>query len=130
MSDQAFTVAYGDLPLEGEARDGQLSWQTLISADRTPSSALVIGVADFPPGGHLEFHRHAAAEFYFCLAGSATVYADDKVLTLTPEVAAYIPAGAEHAIRAGDQGMRLLYGFARDQFSSIVYDYTGRPVAE
>lgn len=130
MTDRPFAVAYGDLPLEGEARDGQLTWQTLISADRTPSSGLVVGVADFPPGGHLEFHRHAPAEFYFCLAGSGTVYADDTVMTLTPQVAAYIPSGAEHAIRAGADGMRLLYGFARDRFSSIVYDYTGRPVAE
>lgn len=128
MSDEPFTVAYGGLPLEGEARDGQLSWQTLISSDRTPSSALTVGVADFPPGGHLEFHRHQPAEFYFCLEGSATVFADDKVLELTPLVAAYIPSGAEHAIRAGAQGMRLLYGFARDRFSDVVYDYTGRPV--
>ena len=130
MTTRPFTVAYGDLPLEGEARDGQLTWQTLICADRTPSGGLVVGVADFPPGGHLEFHRHEPAEFYFCLEGSATVYADDKEMTLTPYVAAYIPAGAEHAIRAGDQGMRLLYGFARDRFSAIEYDYTGRPVAE
>ncbi len=128
MSDKPFTVAYGGLPLEGEASDGQLSWQTLISADRTPSSSLVVGVADFPPGGHLEFHRHEPAEFYFCLAGSATVYADGEELTLRPEVAAFIPSGTEHAIRAGAEGMRLLYGFARDRFSTIEYDYTGRPV--
>jgi len=130
MTDQTFAVAYGDIPLEGEARDGQLTWQTLISADRTPSSGLVVGVADYPPGGHLEFHRHAAAEFYFCLAGSATVYADDKAMELTPEMAAYIPANAEHAIRAGEEGMRLLYGFAKYRFSDVVYEYTGRPVGE
>jgi len=130
MTCEPFTVAYGNLPLEGEARDGRLSWQTLICAERTPSSGLVVGVADFPPGGHLEFHRHAPAEFYFCLAGSAKVYADDKVMELTPNVAAYIPSGAEHAIRAGKDGMRLLYGFARDSFPSIDYDYTGRPVAD
>jgi quercetin dioxygenase-like cupin family protein len=132
MPDEPFTIATGGLPLEGEARDGALTWQTLISADRTPSSSLVVGVAEFPPGGHLEFHRHAPAEFYFCLAGSATVYADDKEMELRPEVAAFIPSGTEHAVRAGAQGMRLLYGFARERFSDVEYDYTGRvvPVGE
>jgi hypothetical protein len=58
MPDEPFTIAYGGLPLEGEARDGALTWQTLISADRTPSSSLVVGVAEFPPGGHLGLRQH------------------------------------------------------------------------
>jgi quercetin dioxygenase-like cupin family protein len=128
MAHKPFSVAYGGLPLEGEARDGELTWQTLICADRTPSGALVVGVAEFPPGGHLKFHRHEPAEFYFCLAGSAVVYADDQQLELRPDVAAFIPSRAEHAIVAGPEGLKLLYGFARDRFTSIEYDYTGRPL--
>lgn len=119
MTKKAFTVAYGGLPLEGEARDGELSWQTLICADRTPSSALVVGVAEFPAGGHLKFHRHDPSEFYFCLAGSAVVYADDKTMDLRPDVAAFIPGGTEHAIIAGPDGLKLLYGFARDRFADV-----------
>ena len=129
MTKEAFTVAYGGLPLEGEARDGELTWQTLICADRTPSGSLVVGVAEFPPGGHLKFHRHDPSEFYFCLGGSAVVHADNKTMDLSPDVAAFIPGGTEHAIVAGPDGLKLLYGFARDSFSSIEYDYTGRPLA-
>ena len=129
MTKEAFTVAYGGLPLEGEARDGELTWQTLICADRTPSGSLVVGVAEFPPGGHPKFHRHDPSEFYFCLGGSAVVHADDKTMALSPDVAAFIPGGTEHAIVAGPDGLKLLYGFARDSFSSIEYDYTGRPLA-
>ncbi|MCC6925112.1 cupin domain-containing protein [Novosphingobium sp.] len=128
MTQKPFTVAYGGLPLEGEARDGELTWQTLICADRTPSGSLVVGVAEFPPGGHLKFHRHDPAEFYFCLAGSAVVYADDQEFELRPDVAAFIPSRAEHAIVAGPDGLKLLYGFARDRFAGIEYDYTGRPL--
>ena len=128
MSQQPFTITYGGLPLEGEARDGELTWQTLICADRTPSGSLVVGVAEFPPGGHLKFHRHDPAEFYFCLAGSAVVHVDDRQLELRPDVAAFIPGGAEHAIIAGPDGLKLLYGFARDRFAGIEYDYTGRPL--
>jgi hypothetical protein len=43
MPDEPFTIAAGGLPVEGEARDGALTWQTLISADRTPSPSLVVG---------------------------------------------------------------------------------------
>lgn len=127
MSLRPFTVAYGGLPHEGEARDGELTWQTLICADRTPSAGLVVGVAEFPPGGHLKFHRHDPAEFYFCLAGSATVHAGDQAMPIAPDVAAFIPGGTEHAIIAGPDGLKLLYGFARDTFAGIEYDYTGRP---
>ena len=69
------------------------------------------------------------SEFYFCLGGSAVVHADDKTMELSPDVAAFIPGGTEHAIVAGPDGLKLLYGFARDSFSSIEYDYTGRPLA-
>ena len=86
MKQEPFTVAYGGLPLEGESRDGELTWQTLICADRTPSGSLVVGVADFPPGGHLKFHRHEPAEFYFCLAGSATVQRSAGSCETTPVV--------------------------------------------
>lgn len=126
MKREPFVVAYGNLPLEGEARDGELTWQTLICADRTASDSLVVGVAEFPPGGHLKFHRHDPSEFYFCLGGSAIVHADDKVMELRPDVAAFIPGGTEHGIVAGADGLKLLYGFARDRFASIAYDYTGR----
>lgn len=126
MSLQPFTVTYGGLPQEGEARDGELTWQTLICADRTPSAGLVVGVAEFPPGGHLKLHRHDPSEFYFCLAGSATVHVNDQQFELRPDVAAFIPGGAEHGVVAGPDGMKLLYGFARDRFADIEYDYTGR----
>jgi quercetin dioxygenase-like cupin family protein len=128
LATKPFTVAYGDLPLEGEPSDGELSWQTLICASRTPSDSLVVGVAEFPPGGHLKFHRHDPSEFYFCLAGSASVRADDQIMELRPDVAAFIPGGTEHAIIAGPDGLKLLYGFARDRFADVEYDYTGRPL--
>ncbi|MFM5953046.1 MAG: cupin domain-containing protein [Novosphingobium sp.] len=123
---EAFAIAYDGHPLEGDASDGELKWQTLICADRMASDSLVIGVAEFPPGGHLKFHRHDPSEFYFCLGGSATVYANAKTMELRPDVAAFIPGGTEHAISAGPDGLKLLYGFARDTFGGIEYDYTGR----
>ena len=64
MTKEAFTIAYGGLPLEGEARDGELTWQTLICADRTPSGSLVVGVAEFPPGGHLKFTKPGLPPIY------------------------------------------------------------------
>ena len=41
-----------------------------------------------------------------------------------PDVAAFIPGGTEHAIVAGPDGLKLLYGFARDRF---IYSRYGNP---
>ena len=125
MADEPFAISYGALPLEGDASHGALSWQTLISGDRTPSSAMVVGVAELPPGGHLKPHFHPQAEFYFGLAGSGRVWIAGEVLAIAPNVAVHIPGGREHAIRAGEEGLRLLYGFAEASFDLVAYTYTG-----
>lgn len=41
---------------------GVIGWQTLLSADETPSDALTAGIAIVEPGGFLARHRHAPAE--------------------------------------------------------------------
>lgn len=126
MNEQPFAITYGNLPLEGDASHGALSWQTLISGDRTPSSAMTVGVADLPPGGHLKPHFHPQAEFYFGLEGSGRVWVEDEVFALGQNVAVHIPGGREHAVKAGEQGLRLLYGFATASFDQVIYTYTGR----
>lgn len=125
-----FAVSIDDTPVEGsgDAQSGLLTWQTLISGDRTPSDEMILGVANFPPHGRLNLHRHAPAEFYFGLAGDGTVTAGGVPLTITKGVAVYIPGNTQHGVVAGADGLSILYGFARRAFSDIVYDFdeTGR----
>jgi quercetin dioxygenase-like cupin family protein len=127
---EPFAVNLEHSPVEGvgDSQSGQLTWRTLISGDRSPSDQLIIGVADFPPHGRLNGHRHEPAEFYFGLSGEGTVVANGTEYRIAKNVAVFIPGNTHHGIVAGPSGLSILYGFARHAFSEIVYDY-GKPGA-
>lgn len=116
------------LPVEGgvDPMYGDVTWRTLFSADRTPTTDLLLGVADFKPFGELHHHYHAAAEFYFGLSGSGVVTVDSVEYEMAAGVAVYIPADVVHGILAGENGLSIAYGFAKDSFSDIDYVFTDR----
>jgi len=125
---RAFAVTENETPLEGQGdrESGELTWRTLISANRTPSAEMSVGVAHFTPGGHLNRHRHEPAEFYYGLSGSGVVTVEGEQFDLRPGIAIYIPGNREHGIEAGSGGLSLLYGFARDDYDTIAYTFTQR----
>lgn len=123
---RAFSCSPADVALEGGDHPvhGNVTWHTLISADRTPSEAMVLGIAHLEPAGWLGLHRHEPAEFYLGLSGEATATVDGQPFRIAPGVALFIPGNAEHGITAGHEGCSFAYGFAAGSFSSIVYRYT------
>lgn len=123
-----FVVAEAECPLEGgtEADFGTVKWRTLICADKTPSTDMVAGVAEFGPLDTLEPHRHAPAEMYYGLSGSGTVTIDGVPHLIMPGVAVFIPPHAEHGTVAGDNGLRFLYVFPESRFSDVEYRFTPR----
>jgi quercetin dioxygenase-like cupin family protein len=129
---EPFAVKLEDSPVEGvgDTQSGLLTWRTLISGDRNPSDQLIIGVADFPPHGQLNVHRHEPAEFYFGLSGGGTVVARGVEYRIAKGIAVFIPGNTDHGVVAGPGGLSMLYGFAQRAFSEIVYDYgDGRSAA-
>jgi quercetin dioxygenase-like cupin family protein len=129
-SGRAFAVSAADVPREGEEHPihGNVTWHTLISSDRTPSHGLVLGVAEAKPGGWLGLHRHDPAEFYLGLAGEGIATIDGKEFVIAAGTALFIPANAEHGIRAGASGLSFAYGFSVNAFSEIEYRYTAEQV--
>lgn len=120
-----FSISIGQVPLEGQGdvQSGNLTWRTLISGDRTPSNEITLGVADFPPHGTLNVHRHEPAEFYFGLAGEGTVVADGRSFKIAPGIAVFIPGNTDHGVLAGDRGLSIVYGFALRTFEGVIYDF-------
>jgi len=57
-----FVTALEDQPVEGgfDPVFGDVTWQTLISGDKTASKGLVLGVATFPANGVLHLHRQSS----------------------------------------------------------------------
>lgn len=120
-----FSINVEEAPLEGlgDMQSGNLTWRTLISGDRTPSDQLTLGVADFPPHGTLNVHRHDPAEFYFGLSGEGTVFADGVSFRIAQGIAIFIPGNTDHGLIAGDRGLSIVYGFARSTFDDVIYEF-------
>jgi quercetin dioxygenase-like cupin family protein len=118
-------VDSAEVALEGGADPafGTVRWRTLICADRTPSSDMVLGVAEFGPGDRLEPHRHAPSEFYFGLSGEGTVTVEGMPHRIAPGVAIFIPSEAEHEVEAGAFGLSFAYGFPRGRFAEVDYRF-------
>jgi len=120
-----FSINVEGTPFEGvgDLQSGNLTWRTLISGDRTPSDQLTLGVADFPPHGTLNVHRHEPAEFYFGLSGEGTVFVGGVSFRIAQGIAIFIPGDTDHGVIAGDHGLSIVYGFARRSFDDVVYDF-------
>lgn len=121
-----FVAALGDQPIEGgfDPTFGNVTWQTLISGDKTQSSDLVLGVAHFPAHGMLHLHRHTPPEFYYCIEGSGVVTLDGVEYLIEPGSAVFIPGDIEHGVVAGADGLSFVYGFGEDSFAGINYRFS------
>ena len=121
-------------PLEGgsDPAFGSVRWRTLFDRDRTGTTDMVVGVAEFGPHGTLLPHRHGPSEVYFGLSGSGVVTIDGVPHDIAPGIALYIPRDAEHGTLAGPEGLRFLYVFPRDGFADIEYRFSGagQPMAD
>jgi quercetin dioxygenase-like cupin family protein len=112
-------------PEELVAQRGAVLWRTLVSGDRTPSSALTLGVAKIAPGDEVHEHRHAQAELYFVLTGEALVTVDGEARTVGPGTAVFIPGNAFHSCaNRGSGELRFAYVLAADSFGDVEYVFT------
>ena len=118
-----------DVPLEswGETTRSLVEWRTLLSAERTPTAGLTLGVAELPPGKRSEFlpHRHDPIEVYYVLSGEGVVSVDGVEHAVRAGSVAYLPSDVEHgAFNTGTETMRLLYVFAADSFDDVEYRFS------
>jgi mannose-6-phosphate isomerase-like protein (cupin superfamily) len=138
LTSQPYVVNERDIAIEAwnDPVRGAVSWRTLLSADRSPSRALTLGVAEVTrqAGTDGRLHRHAQAEAYYILSGRGIIHIilsgrgiihiDGEERPLSPGTVAFIPGGAWHAARAvGAEPLRLLYVFAANSFDEIVYEF-------
>ena len=101
-----------------------VSWHTLISADRTPTSELSVGVCGVRPGGELSRHRHGRAEVYHFLSGVGDVVLDGEITRVYAGDTFFVPGNAWHGIiNNTEEVLRLFYCFATDSFADIQYTY-------
>ena len=59
------------------AAKSEIRWKLLVTGERGPSSGLVTGVAEFPPGTRLPLHHHEPVETYYVVSGNGHMVIDD-----------------------------------------------------
>lgn len=109
---------------------GFVDWWTVFSADRTDTTGMTVGVAEIPVGAPRpeRGHQHTQAELYFIISGSGEVVIDGAATAVTAGDAVLIPGDIEHlAVNTGSVPLRLLYVFATDSFTDVVYRFPGKP---
>ena len=130
--DEPVVANEADVEVErwADAARGPVVWRTLFSGDRTPTSALTVGVAELPPGVDEAdpAHRHEPPEVYFILDGEGVVEIDGVRTPVRTNSAVFIPGLAAHRLlNTGSTTLRLLYAFAVDSFADVTYLFPGEP---
>ena len=131
---QAVVVHESSCPVEewDDAARGKVTWRTLLSGDRTPTSQMTLGVTEVGPGepNPFQLHRHEATEIYYVLSGEGVVSIDGAEQSLRAGSSVFIPGNVPHGARnTGSETLRLLYVFAADSFSDVEYVFPGPATA-
>ena len=106
----------------GLAASSPVRWKLLVAGERGPSSGLVTGIAELPPGASLLLHHHEPEETYFVVSGHGCMEIDGCEVALGPGSAVYIPPNARHAVRCtGAEPLVFVFSFARDRFDDVSY---------
>lgn len=129
MRSEPYVIHEGKCEIESweDATRGEIQWRTLLSADRTPTTSMTLGVAEIKPGGRasLREHRHAQPEIYYILSGSGVVTIDRREHFVRTGTAVFIPGHAEHAVRnTGTKPLHFVYVFPIHSFDEVEYEFT------
>jgi quercetin dioxygenase-like cupin family protein len=99
-------------------------WRLIFSGRRTPTEAMTVGLAEFPPGAVLPLHHHAPAEVYHVLEGDGLAEVEGESHRLRAGVSLFIPADARHrTTNTGAGPLRFLFVFPTDSFEEVVYHF-------
>lgn len=110
----------------GSEDHGVVSWHTLLSNPKTPSSDMCCGLGVLPPSeGYLCAHRHTQAEIYYITQGEGVVTIDGVSYNVSKGATVFIPGNAEHGIKnSSNIELKWFYVFPTGDFSDIVYKFS------
>lgn len=126
MADSAFLVNEDQYEWEldpwDEGRASRIRQRTCVSAGRTPSSGISMGVFELPPGAGLDPHHHRPPEVYYVTGGAAEVLVGGRWRPLGKGDVAYFPGDVVHGARnRGAETCTIVWVFATDSYDKIEY---------
>jgi len=106
------TIRLADIPEKPHPAFAGVFLRCLVPGRET-GGALSLHLVRVAPGCRLDAHVHEGQwEVHRVEAGNGVAVIDGKQAEYRPGVAAVIPKGARHEVRAGDQGLVLYAEFA------------------
>lgn len=126
MRERALFTHEAEQPWEydppGEGDTAAIRWRTLISAGRTPTRGLSLGVLEVPPGARLAPHHHRPQEVYYVVAGEVEVLVAGAWRSAREGDVIYIPGDEVHGARnRGDTTCRIFWVFPVDDYDDVEY---------
>jgi quercetin dioxygenase-like cupin family protein len=122
MAEESHLADEDGSPWEEDAAEAGVRWRQLVSADRTPSRGLSVGVFEVRPGAELAPHHHAPQEVYYVVEGRAEICRDGAWGSLERGDIAYIPGGAVHGVRnRGEETIVIVWVFPTETYDEIEY---------
>lgn len=96
--------------------------RTFISAGRTPTSGLSMGVFELSPGAVLDPHRHHPQEAHYVTAGEAELFLAGEWRPLRAGDIVYVPKDAVHGARnRGHETCTIVWVFPTDCYDEVEY---------
>ena len=111
-----------ELDPDDQGRSARIRTRTFISADRTATSGVSMGVFEMPPGALLDPHHHHPQEIYYVIDGEAEVYLDGEWGQLGKGDVVYVPSDAVHGARnRGEVSCTIVWIFPSDTYEEVEY---------
>jgi mannose-6-phosphate isomerase-like protein (cupin superfamily) len=102
----------------------QPRYKTFFAKGDTPTSGLVQGLLDYPPGARSLAHWHTPVETYYVLSGTGIGRVGDATLPIGLGDAVFVPSGVVHAFEnTGHDTLRVLWTLNCDGVDDIDFTY-------
>lgn len=92
----------------------------LLSAGRTESAEITLGMAALDPGEELPLHSHPQAETCIVLSGNGRFEVEGETTPVEASQIVFIPGNARHRIvNDGEKPLTFLFAFAANSFDDV-----------
>ncbi len=108
----------------GSKQACQPRYKTFFAGGDTPTSGLVQGILEYPPGARSLAHWHTPVETYYVLSGTGMGRIGDAILPIGPGDAVFVPSEVVHSFEnAGDDILRVLWTLNCDGLEDIDFTF-------
>lgn len=114
----------GDVETWMDERHGDVTFRTLVSGDRVPSSHLTTGWGELGKDDVFKTHRHTPVETYYIYSGEGTITLDGNTSRIAEGDSVFLPSQVWHSMEAtSDTPLRFFFVLDADSLQDVDYEF-------